>query len=107
MNLEQRVAGTMSAQDVLEKLKSSTAGLSASEAASRLAQYGPNELARERNTAARILLSQFRSALIYVLVVAAALSFATGDVSDGAIIAAILLINAALGFSQEYHSAQA
>ena len=107
MNLEQRVAGTMSAQDVLEKLKSSTAGLSASEAASRLAQYGPNELARERNTAARILLSQFRSALIYFLVVAAALSFATGDVSDGAIIAAILLINAALGFSQEYHSAQA
>ena len=44
---------------------------------------------------------------MYFLLVAAALAFATKDVSDGGIITAILLLNALLGFSQEYRSEQA
>jgi P-type Mg2+ transporter len=105
--LEKQVAQSANAQDLLGLLGSSPEGLSRSEAASRLGQYGPNELKRERNTALGVLARQFRSSLIYFLIVAAVLSFATGDLSDGVIITAILVINAALGFSQEYRSERA
>jgi len=105
--LEKQDAQSMSAQDMLGRLASSPAGLSGSEAASRLGRYGPNELKKDRNTAWRVLARQFQSALIYFLIVAAVLSFATGDLSDGVIITAILVINAALGFSQEYRSERA
>ena len=97
----------MTAQNMLASLECSAGGLTGREAASRLARYGPNALTEERSTALRVVARQFQSALIYFLAVAAALSFGTGDLSDGVIITAILIINAALGFSQEFRSERA
>lgn len=51
-----------------------------------------------------MLVRQFANPLVYFLAVAAVLALAVGNMSDGAIITAILLINAALGFAQEYRS---
>jgi magnesium-transporting ATPase (P-type) len=82
-------------------------GLGQGDVTQRRLEYGSNTLTTERTTALRVLGRQFQSALIYFLVVAAILAFATRDLSDGVIITVILLINAGLGFSQEYRSERA
>ena len=105
--MEKQAVALMPAQDLLDQLHSSARGLGHADVAQRSLQYGPNALMTEQTTALRVLARQFRSALIYFLAVAAVLAFATGDLSDGGIIAAILLINAGLGFSQEYRSERA
>src|SRR5215470_6208906 len=94
-------------QKVLEQLHSSEEGLSQDEADKRRAEYGPNVLEKSKNTAIRILGRQVKSSLVYLLAFASVFSFALGDISDGIIIAVILLINTLLGFFQEYRSEQA
>src|SRR5215469_12728754 len=89
---------------VLDRLETSERGLGRAEAEERLRTYGPNALTASRNDALRVLARQFTNSLVYFLIVAAILAFAVGDISDGVIITAILLINATLGFSQEYRS---
>ena len=80
-------------------------GLSAAEARQRLAEVGPNELARAQATSPwTILLAQFKSALIALLAVATAVSFALGETADAIAIAVILVINALVGFFQEYRA---
>jgi len=105
--MEKQAVARMPAQTLLNQLHSSARGLDQADVAQRRQQYGPNTLTAERTTALRVLARQFQSALIYFLVVAAVLAFATQDVSDGVIITVILLINAGLGFSQEYRSERA
>lgn len=78
------------------------AGLTATEAARRLAEVGPNELPREGATPRwKLFLAQFASPMIWLLLAAAVLAFALGEVVDAVAIAAILLINAVVGFLQE------
>jgi len=93
-------AAGVSAAQLLRELECTDKGLSRAEVARRRLEYGQNALTKEWTTALRVLARQFQSALIYFLVVAAILSYATGDLSDGAIITVILVINAVLGFSQ-------
>lgn len=77
-------------------------GLSSSDAAARLAQYGRNELpAAARDSWLQIFLQQFQSPLIYVLAGATVAVLALGDTVDAAIIVAVLLFNAAVGAIQE------
>lgn len=79
-----------------------TDGLSAKEAAQRLEVGGPNELAVPKGlTWGQLLLGQFTDVMIIVLLGAAAVAALAGEVRDAAIILAILLINAAIGFTQE------
>jgi Ca2+-transporting ATPase len=94
---------------VLEKLKTHPGrGLDAAEAARRLGEHGANELAQKRRTSAvELFLSQFRNTLVIILIVATVLSALLGEVVDAAIIAAIVLFCAALGFIQEYRAEQA
>ena len=83
-------------------------GLSELTAAHRLREYGPNELI-ERGGKSRwkILWEQFTSTLVLVLIAAALVSGFLGDVEDTVAILVIVLLNAALGFRQEYQAEQA
>ncbi len=90
---------------VLASLDSGHDGLSGPQASRRLLEDGPNELPRERGPgAAGIVLRQFTSPLIYILVAAGAVALAVGDEIDAAVIAAVLLLNALVGFVQEYRA---
>ena len=91
---------------IREQGSDARAGLSAVEAAARLQRVGPNTLkAREGRTWLAAFSSQFAAVLIWVLLVAAGVSAALGEWVDAAVIAAIVLMNAVMGASQE-HSAE-
>jgi len=93
----------MTAQDALDDLGSNVKGLSRGEAEKRLGEYGANELGAELGTPPWLLfLSQFKDLLVMVLIAAAAISFAIGSYRDGAVMVAIVTINAIIGFVQEY-----
>jgi P-type Ca2+ transporter type 2C len=98
----------LTAGQALQALSSTpTEGLSQAEAAERLKHYGPNKLAEKPGRPAwRLLLSQFKSFLIVVLIAAALLAAAVGDITDGAVILVVVIINACLGFYQEYQAEQ-
>jgi len=90
---------------VLDALESSADGISAAEAEERLRAWGPNRLEAERAIhPATIVLRQFRSPLIYILILAAAVTIALGEYVDAAVIALVLLFNAVVGFFQEYRA---
>ncbi len=77
-------------------------GLTWQEAQQRLARAGPNALAlTPPPSLARLLIRQFQSPLIVLLLVAAAVAAVIGDPSDSAVIVAVLLANAAIGAIQE------
>ena len=77
-------------------------GLSASEAARRLAEHGPNSLVEPPAVPWwRTFLAQFRELLIWILIVAAIIAGVIGDWTDTAAILAIVLVNAVIGFLQE------
>jgi Ca2+-transporting ATPase len=83
-------------------------GLTAAEAKQRLLRYGRNELQRARPvTRFQVLLRQFVDVLIFILFIAAVISFAVGEVGDAMTIMAIILLNGILGFVQEWKAEQA
>lgn len=83
-------------------------GLTGLEAAALLAQHGPNALHKEASRPAwRILLAQYLSPVIGLLLLASGVSAALGEIADAVAIAAILLINGAVGFYQEYRAERA
>jgi Ca2+-transporting ATPase len=83
-------------------------GLTDEEAARRLAESGPNELAeRGVRSPASILLDQFASVMVGVLLAAAGVSVVIGEVRDAGVILAIVVLNALLGFRQEYRAEKA
>ena len=92
----------ISPQEALDELNSSRSGLSASEAEDRLQEYGPNELERKKKMPAVVLfLRQFLSPLVYILLAAAIVEFFVGKYLDAAVILAVLLFMATIGFVQE------
>lgn len=83
-------------------------GLSPYEAAARLARDGANVLRKEESSSLwTILIGQFRSLVIWVLIGAAVVSAALGEFVDGIAIIAIVLLNALIGFFQEYRAERA
>ena len=83
-------------------------GLSAADAARRLATDGTNEIARAQGTPAwRMLLAQFASPLVLLLVGACMLSVLLREVVDAIAIAAIVVVNGLIGFYQEYSAQNA
>jgi Ca2+-transporting ATPase len=89
--------------DALKALRTSTNGLSQLEATNRLAKYGLNELVTKKNKPAWVyFFDQFKDFMILILMVAAILSGIMGDMVDAVVILIIVLLNALLGFSQEY-----
>lgn len=82
-------------------------GLEASEVLRRRTRFGPNCLPETPpRSAVRVFVAQFRSILIALLVVAAALATAIGSLKDALVILAVIVINALVGFYQEYTAEQ-
>jgi Ca2+-transporting ATPase len=94
------------AEEALARLQTDPqAGLSASEAASRLARHGRNEIAEGRRRGPLLmLLDQFRDFMILVLLAAAVISGVVGDLTDTLVILVIVVLNAVIGFVQEYRA---
>ena len=93
------------AEEVLAQLGSAAAGLSATEAAQRLAANGPNELKEgKRISALQIFLGQFKSLIIWILIAAGVISGVLGEVVDAIAILAIVVLNAVIGFYQEFNA---
>lgn len=90
------------ARDCLVATHSRVEGLTASEAISRLAEYGPNRLPETRGRGPlRRFLAQFHNVLIYVLLGAAVITAAMQHWVDTGVILAVVLANAVIGFLQE------
>jgi len=90
--------------ELIERLGGSPNGLSAAEAARRLAQYGPNELADEQVSPLRKLLSHFWGPIPWMIEIAAGLSLVVRHWADFAIISALLVVNAVVGFWEEHQA---
>src|SRR5687767_12665394 len=92
-------------EEIASQIAASPDGLSASEAAERLRQHGPNALPPPKvESISLIFLTQFLSPLIYVLIGAGILSAIAREVSDAIFITAIIVINAVLGTWQEWQA---
>ncbi len=92
-----------SAEEIFKILDSSEKGLSSAEAKSRVSKYGMNELRTSKKISPVIkFLAQFSDVFMIVLLVAASLSFLIKSYRDGIVMMIIVLINAVIGFLQEY-----
>ena len=98
----------MSPEEALKSLNCTETGLSQAEAQERLAQYGPNELQKEKRASPiKMFFEQFTDILIIILLIATALSVAIGEIVDAIVIIAIVLATAMLGFVEEFRSEKA
>ncbi|OAQ29248.1 calcium-transporting ATPase 3 [Linnemannia elongata AG-77] len=99
---------TFSVEQTAQHYSTSIAeGLSSSEAAARLKKYGANELQGEGGVKwYKVLWRQVANALVFILLIATALAFATGDYAEGGVILFIIVMNAAIGFWQEFNAEQ-
>ena len=81
------------------------AGLTAAEVLERRQRYGENQLPEEKRVSAwTILINQFKSPLVYIILAAALVSLIAREYSDFAIIMAVVVIDAILGSVQEYQA---
>ncbi len=94
--------------DVVDSLGTSLGGLSSQEARRRLDEYGPNELKeKKKRTPLAMFLDQFKDFMIIILIIAAAISGVIGEPTDTIAIAVIVILNAIIGFVQEYRAEKA
>jgi P-type Ca2+ transporter type 2C len=95
------------AREVLLRLESDPGGISASEADERRAVHGPNVLLLAPPASwRRILAAQFKGLIVVLLAAAALVALTMGEPVEAAAIAAVLLVNAALGFWMEWRARQ-
>jgi Ca2+-transporting ATPase len=89
-------------------LNTSKQGLHHSEAEERLSQYGKNVLAEKKKASVFILfLHQFKDVMIIILLLAALISYIISDIKDAVVILIIVILNAIIGFVQEYRAEKA
>ena len=95
-------------EEVLGDLRVDQKGLESQEAKRRLEEFGYNELKEKKKvTPLQIFLGQFKDVFVIMLIIATAISFAIGEEIDAAIIATIVILNAVVGFINEYRSEKA
>jgi Ca2+-transporting ATPase len=95
-------------KDVVYSLQSSSDGLSVEEAVKRIEKYGPNELKETaKRTVLMMVLDQFKDFMIMVLMAAAVVSGIIGELVDTIAIIVIVILNAIIGFVQEYRAEKA
>jgi len=88
-------------QQVFELLATDSNGLTAPEAKARLEKYGYNELKVKKRSSLIRFLRQFHNALLYILIVAAIVTFFLGHHTDTYVIIGVVLATAIIGFIQE------
>lgn len=100
---------TLDVPEALNNLQSDTSnGLDEAEVVRRRAEHGPNALVeRGGKSPWRILWEQLTATMVIILIVAALLSAVLGDYKDATVILVIVILNAILGFSQEYRAERA
>jgi P-type Mg2+ transporter len=102
MNPQHPSFWSLPADRVLQELHSSANGLSDREAQQRLVKYGANSLKQQRKSSAiGLLINQFKSPIVLILIFAAGLSIFLNDRTDAIIILEIVIISGLLGFWQE------
>jgi len=95
-------------EEIFKELITGKNGLSNNEAANRRQTHGPNELVEgKKKSIAGILLSQFADVMIIILLAAAVISGFIGDLTDTIVILVIVVLNALVGFIQEYRAEKA
>ena len=106
MDTETRLWHTLTAENAAQALAVETArGLSGAEAEVRLQRFGENRLAEVKPRPAWLkFLDQFRNFLVIVLLFAAVLAWAIGELKDAVVILLVVLFNAGLGFYQEHRA---
>ncbi|HMU54042.1 MAG TPA: magnesium-translocating P-type ATPase [Nitrospira sp.] len=98
----------MPSTELLDGLQTRPEGLRTEEARERLIRYASSRLTSQRHIRSlSLLLSQFRSPIVLLLLFAAAVAFFLADRTDAMIILGIILVSALLGFWQEYGAAKA
>ncbi len=103
MTVREEMDGIPNYAECLASLGTNPEGLTQQEAASRLDEFGPNELTLSEGENPIILfLRQFNSPLVYVLILAAVISIIADHAIDAVVIAIILIINSIIGFVQEW-----
>ena len=94
---------TLSIPKVLKKLNTSKKGLSFDQVEKNQDKYGFNILAKaDKFSISRLILSQFKSALIYILLIAGLISIFFKEYVDAYVIFAAVLLNVVIGFIQEF-----
>ena len=96
------------AKEALDLTATHEYGLTTEEANTRIQEYGPNELKKEKKDGPiKIFLRQFHDVLIYILIAATIVSYLLNERVDAYIILVILIFNAVFGFVQEYKAEKA
>ena len=95
-------------EELFKTIDSQKQGLTDSEAEKRIKEFGPNALQEKKKKPAWVLfLAQFKDFMILILAAAAVISGIVGDLTDTIIILVIIVLNAVLGFVQEYRAEKA
>jgi len=96
------------ADKALEELKTTKKGLTAEEASKRLEFFGRNELKRTKKfSVIKLFLSQFKSPIVWILIASMIVSAIIKEMTSVYTIGAIVILNAILGFFQEYKAEKA
>ena len=94
--------------EIQELLNTNEYGLPSAEIEGRQKQFGKNELIEKKRISVLILLlRQFKDVMVLILLLAAVISLAVGDLKDAIVILIIVLLNAIIGFVQEYRAEKA
>lgn len=97
----------ISSKEVFQKLQTSEKGLTSEEVKKRLEKFGPNKLAEEKDiNKFKIFIHQFASPLIYILIIAGIVTILLKEYIDAGVIFAAVIINAIIGYFQEYKAEQ-
>src|SRR3989344_7752875 len=102
MQKEARNFHSISIEQIIKELQSNKQGLTQAQAQTRLIKVGPNEISEKKQTPRIfVFFKQFKSLMIYILFVAAIISFFLDRIIDSYVILAVILINTIIGFVQE------
>ncbi|MFZ5994136.1 MAG: cation-translocating P-type ATPase [Thermodesulfobacteriota bacterium] len=94
-------------KEIFQRVGTSDNGLTEVEAKQRLEKYGLNKLAEEEEISKlKVLLHQFTSPLIYILLIAGVVTILLGEYIDSGVIFAVVILNAIIGFIQEFKAEQ-